>query len=214
MASKIYREWQLKRENGIKYRVVIKNYFDEMDFASCMRTVKSSQFKISESLFRIMLKPDIYSSSQKYVGVFLENLNDWKVQCTWSVRAGSQSGKDDSRYIRAMSKSGYPQFLTFRRIDKGGILNDDGDLIMEVDVKLLGEEVLPSRRDEHGGPTLSMMQDQLDKVKEELDDIKTWTQNMFHEVSARLPSARDVAVLMDQFRYHSLRRLPEPPNTG
>ena len=108
MASKIYREWQLKRENGIKYRVVIKNYFDEMDFASRMRTVKSSQFKISESLFRIMLKPDIYSSSQKYVGVFLENLNDWKVQCTWSVRAGSQSRKDDSKYIRAMSKSGYP----------------------------------------------------------------------------------------------------------
>ena len=110
-----------------------------------------------------------------------------------------------------MSKSGYPQFLTFRRIDKGGILNDDGDLIIEVDVKLLGEEVLPSRRDEDGGPALSMMQDQLDKVKEELADIKTWTQNICHKVNA---SARDVAVLMDQFRYHSLHRLAELPYPG
>ena len=211
MASKIYREWQLKRENGIKYRVVIKNYFDEMDFASRMRTVKSCQFKLSESLFRIMLQPDIYSSSQKYVGVFLENLNDWKVHCTWSVRAGSESVKDDNRYIRAMSKRGYPQFLTFRRIDKGGILNDDGDLIIEVDVKLLGEEVLPSRRDEDGGPTLSMMQDQLDKVKEDLADMKALTRDMFQWVRS---TANDVTNLKDQFRYHSLHGLPELHNTG
>ena len=96
-----------------------------------------------------------------------------------------------------MSKSGYPQFLTFRRIDKGGILNDDGDLTIEVDVKLLGEEVLPSRRDEHGGPTLSMMQDQLDKVTEDLADMKALTQNMFGRV---MHAINDVKELKAQLR--------------
>ena len=91
MASKISREWQLKRENGIRYRVVIENYFDQMDFASRMRKVHSKEFKIGESLFRISIRPDIYSSQREsYVGVFLENLNDWMVQCTWSIRAGAR----------------------------------------------------------------------------------------------------------------------------
>ena len=76
MASKISREWQLKRENGIRYRVVIQNYVDEMNFASRMRELHSREFKIGESLFRITIRPDIYSSQREaYVGVFLENLN-------------------------------------------------------------------------------------------------------------------------------------------
>ena len=55
------------------------------------------------------------------------------------------------------------------------------------------------------------MRYELDTVKEELADLKTWTQNICHKVNA---SARDVAVLMDQFRYHSLHGIPKLPNTG
>ena len=195
MASKISREWQLKRENGIKYRVVIKNYLDEIDNLSCMRTVKSSKFKIGESTFRIILEPDTQHCD---VGVFLENLNPWKVNCTWSIRAGSEILEKFNKFIRANSTRGYhPEFLDFQKIYKGGILDDDGDLTIEVNVKLLGEEVIPSSRDEVGGPTLSMMQDQLDKVTEDLADMKALTQNMFGRV---MHAINDVKELKAQLR--------------
>ena len=212
MASKISREWQLKRENGIRYRVVIENYFDQMDFASRMRKVQSKEFKIGESLFRISIRPDIYSSQREsYVGVFLENLNNWMVQCTWSIRAGARREfKEHQQMFSAQAVRGHPEFLTFRRINQGGILDDAGCLIIEVDVKLLGEEVPASRPDENGGPTLQRVQDQLDKVTEELADMKTaswWrSQKMFVEVKSELTEVKAHLRKAQLLRYLNLTK--------
>ena len=55
--SSLTDEWHLKRENGIKYWIQIRNFTKKMNWRSG-KEVYSRRFKISEAVFRIYVYPN------------------------------------------------------------------------------------------------------------------------------------------------------------
>ena len=206
MSEKIHRQWQLKRENGIKYWIEIKDFRKQVHRAHRMGDIFSDKFKIGESMFRI----EISSQDDGFLGVFLENLNDWRVRCSYTFRAGEEKCGPCSKYFSAQNREdsclGDREFFSLDKIDRKRILKNDGRLVLEIDVQLLEEEVLASSSRKTGGQKkdgqklqkelssvraqLSKMEAERDRIwsrtKEEIDSVKSETLDVVAEVKALL----------------------------
>ena len=170
----------------------------------------SDKFKIGESMFRILIGPH----DDGFVGVFLENVNLWRVRCSYTFRAGDEKCESRSRMFWANNREnscwGSREFFSLDKIDRKQILENDGRLVLDVDVQLLGEEALASRSSETGGQKkmpkkdeqklqreLSSVRSQLAKMeaerdriwsrtKEEIEDVKRETLGAVEAVKALL----------------------------
>ena len=80
--SSFTHEWHLKRENGIKYWVDIRDFNKKMNWR-CGHEIYSRRFKISESVFSIFIYPNGVSATEKgHVSVYLCNNSSWRVRCS------------------------------------------------------------------------------------------------------------------------------------
>ena len=132
----------------------------------------SDKFKIGESMFRILIGPH----DDGFVGVFLENVNLWRVRCSYTFRAGDEKCESRSRMFWANNREnscwGSREFFSLDKIDRKQILENDGRLVLEVDVQLLGEEVLASRSSETGGQKKMPKKDE-QKLQRELSSVRS-----------------------------------------
>ena len=86
--SSLTRERQLKRENGIKYWIDIRDFKKKTSWR-CGKEIYSRTFKISESVFSISLFPNGSRREKKgHVSVILQNKSSWKAKCavTFTVK--------------------------------------------------------------------------------------------------------------------------------
>ena len=144
--SSLTHEWHLKRENGIKYWIQIRNFTKKMNWRSG-KEVYSRRFKISESVFRIDVYPNGISAKEKgHVSVYLCNESNWRVKLsdvTFAVVGHKRICESD--YYQAEGSWGLDQFVSHEQIEDEGLLDEDGEFTLEIDVQLQEEEGVASR---------------------------------------------------------------------
>ena len=181
--SSLTHERQLKRENGMKYWIDIRDFDKKMNWR-CGKEIYSRQFKIGESVFRINIYPNGNSSENKgHVSVYLQNESSWKVKCsvTFTVK---RHAKTTAGYIGKDRGLGLSKFVSHEEMDEveEPLLNEDGGFTLEVDVDLLEEEVRRKRRRRRSrrskGDALRSLQIGVSTIKEELDNQKTEIENI------------------------------------
>ena len=181
--SSLTHERQLKRENGMKYWIDIRDFDKKMNWR-CGKEIYSRQFKIGESVFRIKIYPNGNSSENKgHVSVYLQNESSWKVKCsvTFTVK---RHAKTTAGYIEKDRGWGLCKFISHEEMDEveEPLLNEDGGFTLEVDVDLLEEEVRRKRRRRRSrrskGDALRSLQIGVSTIKEELDNQKTEIENI------------------------------------
>ena len=200
MSDEIHSQWQLKRENGIKYWIEIKDFRQQVHQAHHMEEIQSEKFKIGESMFRI----EISSQDDDFLGVFLANLNEWRVRCSYTFRAGEEKFESRSKSLLAQNSCrGDREFFSLDKIDRKRILKNDGRLVLEVDVQLLEEEVLASTSSEVGGEKkvekkLSSLTGGQKKVEKELSSIKVQLANVKEEIAGVKDQMAEVKALLKE----------------
>ena len=175
--SSLTRERQLKRENGIKYWIDIRDFKKKTSWR-CGKEIYSRTFKISESVFSISLFPNGSRREKKgHVSVILQNESSWKVKCsvTFTVK---RHAKTTAGYIEKDRGWGLSKFVSHEEMDEveEPLLNEGGGFTLEVDVDLLEEEVRRKRRRRSRrskGDALRSLQIGVSTIKEELDNQKT-----------------------------------------
>ena len=173
----IHRQWQLKWENGIKYWIEIKDFRERVCEPQHIGGMLSDMFKIGESVFKIQIHATAWLARTACdgdwsYGVFLENLNDWMVRCAFTFTAGDLKFESCPGTFMpkdsAGSFKGDPDFVTLDKIDGQRVLNDDGRLVLEVDVHLLKEEVVATWPEKEIGKELPELERELSSVREQL----------------------------------------------
>ena len=129
-------QWQL---NGIKYRMKIDRFRDQLGAICTGKVFFSKKFKISKSQFRIKVSTE--NKEFGFVGVYLHSMNNWRVQCNFTIRARDREFNSGVTYMRPQGEAG--QNLGIRNCwskkDCKKIWQDNGRLLLEVDVQLLEE---------------------------------------------------------------------------
>ena len=182
--SSLTDEWQLKRENGIKYWIDIRDFNKKMNWPGG-KEIYSRHFKISESVFSISIYPNGEDSDEKgHVSVFLHNDSSWRVRLSdVSIKMGEHEETIMGRYYQAGESWGI-DFLTHKKIRKAKLLDEeDGALILEVDVELLEEEVPAWRSVDDEGDVLLSLKNEISTIK---DDLKTEMKDMMKAEFSRM----------------------------
>ena len=187
--SGLTHEWHLKRENGIKYWIDI-NGFSKKKRWPAGKAIYSREFKISESIFRVMIYPNGNTSDDKaYVSVFLENRSDWRVRCFASLIVKHHMLDLDDDYYQAAGSHkcswGLVKFVSHVEIEDKSLL-DNERFTLEVDVTLLEEEVISTRPVERAGDTLRSVKSDVFAVKEELESQKKEMEKLKKELSSKM----------------------------
>ena len=183
--SSLTRERQLKRENGIKYWIDIRDFKKKTSWR-CGKEIYSRTFKISESVFSISLFPNGSRREKKgHVSVILQNKSSWKVKCavTFTVK---RHVKTTTGYIEKDRGWGFDGFMSHEEMDEEDLLNEDGGLTLEVDIGMLEEEVTASRRLDSEGDALRSLQIEVSSIKEELESQRREIKNMKYEISRKM----------------------------
>ena len=175
------RQWQL---NGIKYWMKIDDFRHQLETAGTQKIFFSKKFKIGESQFRIKVSASEYSD---FVGVYLHSMNNWRVQCNFTIRARDHEFNSGVTYMRPQGEAG--QNLGIRNCwskkDCKKIWQDNGRLLLEVDVQLLEEgrmhleleKRVPSANVQQKDMSWSKMKGEIDCVRSEVAEVKALLQN-------------------------------------
>ena len=168
--SSLTSEWQLKRENGIKYWIDIRNFNKKMNWP-WGKQIYSRKFKISESVFSIFINPSGNSSSEKdHVSIYLRNESNWNVRLSdVSFKVGHHVRTSSCCYYEAGESCGVPLFVSQDEIEAESLLDKYGTFCLEVDVQLLEEEVVASRPTDNGGDDLLALKTEVSMIKKELE---------------------------------------------
>ena len=180
--SGLTNEWQLRRENGIKYWVDIEDFRKKMNWRPGRR-VFSRPFKVGESVFTIDIFPNGNTPDlEGHVSVFLNNQSSWRVRTSDSYKVGGHEMVLEDHYHQPGQGWGSPGFLSHDKIEEEDLLDEDR-FTLEVNVDLLEEEVLASRpRDCEGDAVLSLKRE----VFQIQEDLKREVRDMREEFSQGL----------------------------
>jgi len=195
--SSLTDEWHLKRENGIKYWIDIRNFNKKKNWP-CGKEIYSRKFKISESVFSICIYPNGNTSKEKgHVSVYLRNDSRWRVRLSdVTFKVDHHEETCASHYYQAEETWGKPKFVSHEQIKTANLLDKDR-LTLEVDVELLEEEVVASRAVDSEGDALLSLQNEVCTIKEELESQKTeiqkisWKLNQLYEILKKLDAKSD-----------------------
>ena len=116
--------------NGTKFWMKIDRFEHPL---SSGRMFFSGKFKISESQFRIKVS----TMNEGFVGVYLHSMNNWRVQCNFTIRARGREFNSGVIYIRPQGEAGNNWGISNFWSKKDSRIN--GPLSLEVDVQLLEE---------------------------------------------------------------------------
>ena len=187
--SSLTDEWHLKRENGIKYWVDIRDFNNKMNWR-CGKEIYSRKFKISRSVFSVFINPNGNSSKEKGpVSVYLRNDSSWSVRLSdvsFKVRDHVQTSC--GRYYHIGEKCGLPLFVSHKEIEYKSLIDEYGRFRLEVNVELLEEEVLRTRPVDNEGDDLQGLKNE---IKEELESQKNEIKSMKGEISRELNQMRE-----------------------
>ena len=184
--SRFTQERQLKRPNGIKYWIDIQAFNRKMNWR-CGNPIYSRKFKISESVFSVHIFPNGNETERGHMGVFLQNESGWIVKC--KVAFSVKQHKKTSGNILNIGQDqcwGFARFASHKELDVKGLLNKEGGLTMEVDVQLMGEEVIASRNVVSRGDDLQSLQIEVCAIKGELESQKREIKYMKSEMCRRM----------------------------
>ena len=176
--SSLTHERQRKRENGIKYWIDIRDFSKKTNWP-CGKEIYSRRFKVSDSVFRIDIYPNGNSSEETgHVSVYLHNKSSWEVKCSVTFAVKRHSHRETfAGDIENGQGKGLPKFVSHEDVRRN-LLNGDGGLTLEVDVKLLEEEVTAARYVDSQTDALLSLQSEVSTIKEELENQKTEIQNI------------------------------------
>jgi len=164
-------EWISKvSENESMYVVEIKNFDRKMKTFFAGREICSKEFKIGSTTLCIEIIPkedenwsdaEDYSDSdsdverENYVGVFIRNLSDWRIKgkVTFRLRYSEYEKQLREASIFGGDRRGWYKFISHSRcVDE--LYYDN--FILQVDIKLLEEEVPSSRNLVLENPTVQL----------------------------------------------------------
>ena len=175
-------QWQL---NGIKYRMKIDRFRDQLGAICTGKVFFSKKFKISKSQFRIKVSTE--NKEFGFVGVYLHSMNNWRVQCNFTIRARDHEFNSGVTYMRPQGEAGQNLGIRNRWSKKNckKILEDNGRLLLEVDVQLLEEgrmhleleKRVPSANVQQRDMSWSKMKEEIDCVRSEVAEVKALLQN-------------------------------------
>ena len=166
--------------NGTKFWMKIDRFEHPL---SSGRMFFSGKFKISESQFRIKVS----TVNEGFVGVYLHSMNNWRVQCNFTIRARDHEFNSGVTYMRPQGEAG--QKLGIRNCwskkDCKKIWQDNGRLLLEVDLQLLEEgrmhleleKRVPSANVQQRDMSWSKMKEEIDCVRSEVAEVKALLQN-------------------------------------
>ena len=187
--SSLTRERQLKRLNGIKYWIDIRDFSKKMSWDSG-REIYSRKFKISESVFSIDIYPNGNTEEQDgHVGVYLQNENRWKVKCAVTFTVKHHVKRTGDKYVGKRQGYGIPEFVSHEEVLN--LLNEDRGLTLEVDVELLEEEVTVLRPVDSEGDALLNLTSEVSAIKEEQESQKKEILDMKHSIFRKLKQMRE-----------------------
>ena len=173
-------QWQL---NGTKYWMKIDRFRDQLGAICTGKVFFSKKFKIGESQFRIKVSTE----NVGFVGVYLHSMNNWRVQCKFTIRARDHEFNSGVTYIRPQGEAGHNWGVSnfWSRKDGDRILEDEGRLLLEVDLQLLEEGRMQLKLEKRVSPakvqqkgmSWSKMKGEIDCVRSEVAEVKALLQN-------------------------------------
>jgi len=138
-------------DNSVKFTMDIFNMDKKMKNFQHGRKINSKSFVIGRSTFCIEVFPGHQSiKKNKFVGIYIRNKSTWRVKVNGiiSVPQTDITRKTDAYYFEPAKKEkshwGFSDLIPHHRCRKDELLSKVGTLTVQVDLELLGEEVLPS----------------------------------------------------------------------
>ena len=198
--SSLTAEWQLKRENGIKYWIDIEDFSKKMKWP-VGKPLYSRVFMISTSTFKVEIFPNGGTKTEKgHVSVYLCNQSDWRVRISATFKVGHVEDNIEPKYLQAADDDndedgwGAGKLVSHKKIRQDSLLVD-GRFTLEVDVELLEEEIPCSR------PTEKASYD----VKHEVSLLKSELVAQRNEATTRHKALKhELRQLKDSLRASSL----------
>jgi len=190
--SGLTKEWMLRtEENKLQYWIDIADFDKKVKTYKKGRNIYSKIFKIGNSSFQIKIEPNS-SQTRNFVAVYLHNKSSWRVKAgaTFKVETEEEDYHQSitSCYFMAkdylenegdsMSDSwGRSDFIPHNRCKKNNLLDDVGEIRLQINIELFEEEVVYSRSLEKD------MEDKIDGLSQksienklEMDEFRRETQ--------------------------------------
>jgi len=184
--SSLTDEWFLKtQDNCIKYIMDIKSFDRKVKTFRVGREIHSKRFKIGSATFQVEIYPG-GSEDGDWVGIFLRNLSNWRVQakCRFSIPNTDfeyDLGKD---YYQRNGNWGTDRCFHWTRCTTDDLLTRGGVLTLQADIEILEEEVHPDRdltlddATEDLRKTVNFQTSQINLLQEKMDKSETQTKEL------------------------------------
>lgn len=181
--TSLTEEWQLKvNENSIKYIIDIEDFDQKIRNFSNGEEIYSKYFKVGSSTFQISISP---VEDDNYVGVYLKNRSNWRVKakCSFSIQEKDFEKDLPPQFFTGGSRRsrGFSQFISHSRCEPYDVLTCKGNLILQADVEILEEEVLPDR-DLTVNETTKKLENKIDDQTREINRLYERNKNIERKV--------------------------------